>query len=101
MTQTPILEVRHLYKIFAPLDFRGEKQMAYKLLELGATRQDVLEATGMTAAVTDVSFRVGKGEIFVLIGLSGSGKSNLVRCLNMLHRPSRGEVLIDGEDITA
>ena len=94
MTQTPILEVRHLYKIFAPLDFRGEKKMAYKLL-------DVLEATGMTAAVTDVSFRVGKGEIFVLIGLSGSGKSTLVRCLNMLHRPSRGEVLIDGEDITA
>ena len=101
MTQTPILVVRHLYKIFAPLDFRGEKKMAYKLLELGATRQDVLEATGMTAAVTDVSFRVGKGEIFVLIGLSGSGKSTLVRCLNMLHRPSRGEVLIDGEDITA
>lgn len=101
MTQMPILEVRHLYKIFAPLDFRGEKKMAYKLLELGATRQDVLEATGMTAAVTDVSFRVGKGEIFVLIGLSGSGKSTLVRCLNMLHRPSRGEVLIDGEDITA
>ena len=101
MTQTPILEVRHLYKIFAPLDFRGEKKMAYKLLELGATRQDVLEATGMTAAVTDVSFRVGKGEIFVLIGLSGSGKSTLVRWLNMLHRPSRGEVLIDGEDITA
>lgn len=101
MTQTPILEVRHLYKIFAPLDFRGEKKMAYKLLELGATRQDVLEATGMTAAMTDVSFRVGKGEIFVLIGLSGSGKSTLVRCLNMLHRPSRGEVLIDGEDITA
>lgn len=101
MTQTPILEVRHLYKIFAPLDFRGEKKMAYKLLELGATRQDVLEATGMTAAVTDVSFRVGKGEIFVLIGLSGSGNSTLVRCLNMLHRPSRGEVLIDGEDITA
>ena len=101
MTQTPILEVRHLYKIFAPLDFRGEKKMAYKLLDLGATRQDVLEATGMTAAVTDVSFRVGKGEIFVLIGLSGSGKSTLVRCLNMLHRPSRGEVLIDGEDITA
>ena len=101
MTQTPILEVRHLYKIFAPLDFRGEKKMAYKLLALGATRQDVLEATGMTAAVTDVSFRVGKGEIFVLIGLSGSGKSTLVRCLNMLHRPSRGEVLIDGEDITA
>ena len=70
--------------------------MAYGLLELGATRQDVLEATGMTAAVTDVSFRVGKGEIFVLIGLSGGGKSTLVRCLNMLHRPSRGEVSLTG-----
>ena len=100
MTQTPILEVRHLYKIFAPLDFRGEKKMAYKLLELGATRQDVLEATGMTAAVTDVSFRVGKGEIFVLIGLSGSGKSTLVRCSICCIGPA-GRSLIDGEDITA
>ena len=74
--------------------------MAYKLLELGATRQDVLEATGMTAAVTDVSFRVGKGEIFVLIGLSGSGKST---CALPQYAASAqpGEVLIDGEDITA
>jgi glycine betaine/proline transport system ATP-binding protein len=74
--------------------------MAYKLLELGATRKDVLETTGITAAVSDVSFEVKRGELFVLIGLSGSGKSTLVRCLNMLHRPSRGEVLMDGEDIT-
>jgi glycine betaine/proline transport system ATP-binding protein len=98
--QEPIMKVRHLYKLFAPNDFRGDKKPAYKLLELGATRRDVLETTGIMAAVSDVSFDVRKGELFVLIGLSGSGKSTLVRCLNMLHRPSRGEVDIDGEDIT-
>ncbi|MCH3950668.1 MAG: betaine/proline/choline family ABC transporter ATP-binding protein [Acidaminococcus sp.] len=97
---TPILEVRNLYKIFAPHELRGSRKTTYKLLELGATRRDVWEATGMTAAVIDVSFTVKRGELFVLIGLSGSGKSTLIRCLNRLHRPSRGSVLIEGEDIT-
>ena len=52
------------------------------------------------AAISDVSFSVKRGELFVLIGLSGSGKSTIVRCLNMLHKPTKGEILIDGEDIT-
>ena len=56
--------------------------------------------TGIMAAISDVSFSVKRGELFVLIGLSGSGKSTIVRCLNMLHKPTKGEILIDGEDIT-
>lgn len=61
---------------------------------------DVMETTGIMAAISDVSFSVKRGELFVLIGLSGSGKSTIVRCLNMLHKPTKGEILIDGEDIT-
>ena len=55
--------------------------------------------TGCVLAVRDVSFRVREGETFVIMGLSGSGKSTLVRCLGRLIEPTRGEVLIDAEDL--
>lgn len=51
-------------------------------------------------AVKDVSLEVNDGEIFGIIGFSGAGKSTLVRCINLLERPTSGEVLIDGRDIT-
>ena len=95
-----VLEVKNLYKLFGPYDFLDERKAAIKLLELGASRMDVMETTGIMAAISDVSFSVKRGELFVLIGLSGSGKSTIVRCLNMLHKPTKGEILIDGEDIT-
>ena len=50
-------------------------------------------------AVRDVSFDVQPGEVFVVMGLSGSGKSTLVRCLTRLIEPTKGEILLDGEDI--
>ena len=50
-------------------------------------------------AVRDVSFEVRPGEVFVVMGLSGSGKSTLVRCLTRLIEPTKGEILLDGEDI--
>lgn len=52
-------------------------------------------------AADDVSLEIGKGEIFGIIGFSGAGKSTLVRCINLLERPDRGKVLIDGKDITS
>lgn len=51
-------------------------------------------------AVIDANFTVGQGETFMIMGLSGSGKSTIIRCLNRLHDPSAGKVIIDGEDIT-
>ena len=57
--------------------------------------------TGCVLAVRDVSFHVREGETFVIMGLSGSGKSTLVRCLGRLIEPTRGEILIDGEDLLA
>ena len=57
--------------------------------------------TGCVLAVRDVSFYVREGETFVIMGLSGSGKSTLVRCLGRLIEPTRGQVLIDGEDLFA
>lgn len=50
-------------------------------------------------ASANVSFDVAIGEIFVIMGLSGSGKSTVVRCLSRLVEPTAGEVLLDGEDL--
>lgn len=51
-------------------------------------------------ALRDVSFSVEKGEVFVLIGPSGGGKSSLLRCLNRLEEPPPGSVFLNGTDIT-
>ncbi len=54
-----------------------------------------------TLALKDVSFSVEDGEFLVVIGLSGSGKSTLLRCINRLIDPTEGQILMDGQDITA
>ncbi len=54
-----------------------------------------------TRALEDVSFSVKEGEFLVVIGLSGSGKSTLLRCINRLIEPTSGQILWDGEDVTA
>ena len=71
------------------------------LSEAGADRAQILAETGQTIGVRDVSFDVGRGETFVVMGLSGSGKSTLIRCISRLVEPTRGSVVIDGEDVLA
>lgn len=55
---------------------------------------------GNVIGLQDVSFQVNRGETFVIMGLSGSGKSTMVRCLIRLIEPTAGEIVIAGEDIT-
>ncbi len=50
-------------------------------------------------AVKDVSLHIEKGDIFGIIGLSGAGKSSLIRLLNRLEEPTSGEIIIDGTNI--
>lgn len=50
--------------------------------------------------VKNVSLSIEKGEIFGIVGYSGAGKSSLLRCLNLLEKPTSGEILIDGISIT-
>lgn len=54
---------------------------------------------GSVHAVRDVDLVIEQGDIFGVIGYSGAGKSTLVRCLNLLERPTKGQVLIDGVDL--
>jgi D-methionine transport system ATP-binding protein len=58
--------------------------------------------TGSTAvhAVKGANLEVQKGEIFGVIGFSGAGKSSLIRCVNLLERPTSGSVVINGTDLT-
>ena len=51
-------------------------------------------------ALKDVSFSVPEGEFLVVIGLSGSGKSTMLRCVNRLHDSTSGEILFNGVDTT-
>lgn len=51
-------------------------------------------------ALSDVSLFVPKGKIFGVIGASGAGKSTLIRCVNLLEKPSSGEVIVAGQQMT-
>src|SRR5690606_8069982 len=64
----------------------------------GETREQVSDVG--TAAVIDAGFTVQPGEIFVIMGLSGSGKSTIIRMLNGLLQPTAGEVLVQGANVT-
>ena len=55
---------------------------------------------GTVEAAKNISFSIEKGEIFGIIGLSGAGKRTLVRCLNLLERPTSGTVRVNGKNLT-
>ncbi|MBM7551991.1 methionine ABC transporter ATP-binding protein [Thalassobacillus pellis] len=54
----------------------------------------------LVTAVDNVSLTVAKGEIFGIVGYSGAGKSSLLRCINLLERPSSGSVKVNGQELT-
>ncbi len=70
--EVPVIELRHIDKHYGPLH-----------------------------VLRDVSLRVSRGEVVVIIGPSGSGKSTLCRTINRLETIDSGEILIDGETIPA
>ena len=71
------------------------------MIELRHISKDFGTGEHAVHAVQDVSLTVETGEIFGIIGFSGAGKSTLVRCINLLERPTSGEVLLDGQELTS
>ena len=90
-----VLSCRNLWKVY------GNHPNAYfdkAVADKDALVQRMREEKHIPACV-DVSFDVRVGEIFVIMGLSGSGKSTVIRCLSRLVEPTYGKVLLDGEDL--
>ena len=63
--------------------------------------QNLSLAFGGKTVLRDLSFTLDRGEVKVVMGPSGSGKSSLLRCLNLLQKPTGGKVFLNGQDITA
>ncbi len=95
---TPKLSCRNLWKLYGP-GVSGFLSDESRLPQNGGDgkllAQSIREQGGIVASA-DVSFDLMPGEIFVIMGLSGSGKSTVVRCLSRLVEPTSGEILLDG-----
>src|SRR5699024_8910995 len=59
------------------------------------------QPTRDVVAIDDITLDIADGEILGIIGRSGAGKSTLVRCLTLLDRPTKGTVVVGGQDLTA
>jgi len=73
----------------------GDKQAeALAMVDRGGARDEILKETGVVLGAADVNLAVEPGEICVLMGLSGSGKSTILRAVNGLNKVARGRVLV-------
>ena len=88
------IEINNVYKIFG-----NNPNSVLPMVKDGATKEQVLEQTGHTVGLDNVSLKIEEGETFVCMGLSGSGKSTLIRHLNRLIDPTDGEILIEGTNV--
>ncbi len=68
-------------------------------IEVKNLNKNFIAKNGSVEAIKDLNLSIEKRDIFGVIGLSGAGKSTFVRCLNLLEKPTSGEILIDGVDI--
>ncbi|MEZ4483132.1 MAG: ATP-binding cassette domain-containing protein [Syntrophotaleaceae bacterium] len=71
------------------------------------TQEPIIQVEGLSAAyddqtiLDDITFSVGRGEVFVILGGSGCGKSTLLKHMIGLYRPTAGRIIIDGENLVA
>lgn len=79
--------------------FGTNAKIVFPLLDRGDTLESIQKNTNHVVAVRNVNLSIKRGEVFVLMGLSGSGKSSLLRCMNGLNNVSRGEVEVNGLNI--
>ncbi|HEV2093322.1 MAG TPA: glycine betaine/L-proline ABC transporter ATP-binding protein [Rubrobacter sp.] len=91
----PVIRVENCSIVFG-----RRAQQALQMRRQGKSKPEVERETGSTIGAYDASFDVSKGEIFVIIGLSGSGKSTILRGINGLNELTEGQVYLDGDLIS-
>ncbi|MGD2060024.1 MAG: glycine betaine/L-proline ABC transporter ATP-binding protein [Acidimicrobiia bacterium] len=89
------IRLEHVFKIFGPQP-RGR---AFDLVKAGYGKDEVLRRSGHVVGLNDVNFTVNRGELFVVMGLSGSGKSTAIRTVNKLHDVTHGSVWVEGVNV--
>ncbi len=90
-----VINLKDVWKIFGS---RTDEAMR-AIQQENLSKAQVLEQYGCVVGVADCSFEVKRGEIFCVMGLSGSGKSTMVRHLNRLHEPTSGQIQVLGKDM--
>ena len=88
------IDIKNVYKIFG-----DQPSKVLPMVQNGATKEEVLEKTGHTVGLDNVSLSIEEGETFVCMGLSGSGKSTLIRHINRLIDPTSGVVSVEGTNV--
>ncbi len=71
------------------------------IIEIKALEKTFVGKENVVEALKGIDLSIDRGDIYGIIGMSGAGKSTLVRCLNFLERPTKGTVVIEGEDLSA
>lgn len=94
MNEKKKIEIIKLYLIFG-----RERNKAFKMLMKGKSKWEIKKETGCIIAVNGANFAINEGEIFVIMGLSGSGKSSLLRCINRLDKSILGAIVVNGSNI--
>ena len=72
-----------------------------QMIELKHVSKTFYKKDAAVHALADVSLQIAEGEIFGVIGSSGAGKSTLIRCINLLERPTTGDVIVGGQNLVA
>lgn len=94
MTDKVKISIKSLYKIFGK-----NPQSVLDKVKNGMGKPELMETHNHVLALQDINIDMQDGEITVIMGLSGSGKSTVIRHLNRLIDPTAGEVLVDGIDV--
>ncbi|AXN40070.1 methionine ABC transporter ATP-binding protein [Peribacillus butanolivorans] len=71
------------------------------MIEIRSVRKEYITKNTRVVGVDNVSLTIQTGEVYGIVGYSGAGKSSLIRCLNLLERPTKGNIIIDGIDLTS
>ena len=97
MSDEQVIKISNVWKIFG-----AKPEVALQAIrDRGLTKAEVLAEFNCVVGVADVSMSVNRGEIFCIMGLSGSGKSTMVRHFNRLLEPTDGKIEIEGTDVMA